>query len=194
MKKITNMCIVILLVCSSCIDKVYTTDPLPKLTLPDFTTEGKNTIGCIIDGEVWVPGGVIPGKNTLLSGGAGLIPFDVSLKRYKKHQNYTQLATFYVGSLMSYTNVYRVFNFSIEGNDFPKIGKLSITKIYYSSNGNGYYDYIDKLNPPTVDFVKFDTLSKIASGRFNGIIYRDSTKSKPIKISEGIFDVKFYIL
>ena len=192
MKKITLLGIVILLVYGNC-TSTYTTDPLPKLTLPDFTTEGKYTMGCIIDGNVWVPGGVIPGKNALLSGGAGIIPFNVSVSRYRKYQNYTQLATFYIGSIMSYTDVYRVFDFSVENNDLPQIGKSPITKIYYSDNYGGSYTYIDKLNPPTVDFVKFDTLSKIASGRFNGVIYRDSTKSKPSKLVDGRFDVKFYI-
>ena len=191
MKKITLLGIVALLVFGNCSSKTYTTDPLPKLTLPDFTTEGKNTIGCIIDGNIWVPGGVVPGKNTLLSGGAGMIPLHFTFYKYRKYETYVRLPTFYVSSLMSYTNVYRTLNFSVINTSLPSIGRFPITEIYYSSEFGGG-SYIDKLNPPMVNFIKFDTIARIISGRFEGVIYQDTSKTKPMKITDGRFDIRYF--
>ena len=170
MKKITLLGIVLLLVYGNC--RFESSPPIEVApSLPDYSVDGRNTIGSKMNDIVWTST-----KNLSST--------------FKDKSSNVALPIFSIKGETSISS-YRTFNFSVEHKNLPKIGKFSMTKISYQDTNLGQYLFIDKLNPPIVDFTKFDPTTSIASGKFEGVIYMDSTKKSPLKISEGRFDVKY---
>ena len=170
MKKYLLIGITILLMsgnCKNCESPVI--EPSPSL--PDYSVDGRNTIGSKMNDIVWVSTANLSSKFTDKSSNVAVPIFSI--------KGETSISS------------YRTLNFSVEHKDLPKIGKFSMTKISYQDTNLGQYLFIDKMNPPIVDFTKFDPTTSIASGKFEGVIYTDSTKKSPLKISEGRFDVKY---
>src|SRR6187399_2004504 len=128
--------------------------------LPPLTFEGKNTIGCKINGEVWLPKGI--------TNGSGIT--------YPTSGGYFQTAFF--------PGVY-ILNKNTGGIHF---GTGQIHNYgYYHTDGKTYFT--DSLHNGWIDILKSDSVNKIISGRFEFDGY-NSTDSKVYKITEGRFDYK----
>lgn len=155
-------------------------EPEPELTLPLITTQGLNTIGCKIDGKVWVPY-----SNTLASDPAMVVVVD--------RNNNWQFG--FSGKQRKYSDVAR------------NILELNVVKIYsdtiylldkYSKSGSFaafFPNYNEVFFTTTstnniIKIIKFDSINQIISGSFSFDVV-DSLKIVKHKITEGRFDLRF---
>ncbi len=154
----------------------------PPTTLPPITQEGKNTFGCKIDGEIWVPYYKCGGTgNTCGELFVDVYPaiiqqkilIEINMSFTKKNQDNS--------STGFQINTKQNFKLFTTGN---KIDSLNIEfstsgfKFYRNSNNNGFFQ-----------ITKLDTLNNIISGLFETTLYVSATDS--VKITEGRFDLRF---
>jgi hypothetical protein len=59
-----------------------------------------------------------------------------------------------------------------------------------NDNVQGRFYRIKSTNSFVIQVTKFDTVGKVCSGRFNGILYNDQNLTDSIIIKDGRFDVK----
>lgn len=149
-------------------------------TLPAITQEGKNTFGCKVNGEVWIPRVEI------------LAPW------------YTLDFQFYESDLSGFGSVscrvltvdqddFLVVNF---GPTLFKTGSYNMTSNNYTNSyflsEHNDYSPIPKdslLNKVNVQFI--DTENNIVSGTFEFKLYNVSDPSDTIRLSEGRFDLRY---
>lgn len=157
--------------------------------LPPLTFEGKNTIGCKINGEPWVPKGIFaPGvTNYPTRGGYYVDPFypnvHILLKTYDP-----------VGEIELFCRNY-------SGSRYISPGKYYFNKKtqpingYYEKHSYGIYytngkEYItDSLHNGWIDILKSDSINKIISGKFEFTCF-NITDNKSYVITDGRFDYK----
>jgi hypothetical protein len=156
--------------------------------LPPLTFEGKNTIGCIINGIPWIPKGIYnPGTGIQypVSGGYYRDPFFPGthiLIQTNSPDGYIQLFwRNYVGNNSIPTGKY-YFNKTTGDIAFGN-GQIH-SYGYYHTNGRNYFT--DSLHTGWVEILKADT---VISGRFEFDGYNTSD-GKVYRITEGRFDVK----
>jgi len=151
-------------------------DPVPEPQLPPLTHEGKNTFGCLVNGELWLPD---------VDGGMGVVHelsceyvngyFDLDAKIFTKDKNQKISLTLY-NSILHKDKIYML-------ND--------------KNPGSGYYlNYripctvrTDSLINGKLIISFIDTLTRIVSGTFNFTAY--SIDCDTIRITDGRFDVKY---
>ena len=161
--------------------------PDPPAVLPPITQEGKNTFGCKVNGEVWVPyykcggtgnpcGEIAVDVYPLIIQNKLPVQIDINIgKRDKDNsQSYFQISTpintgiFTIGDKVDSIAFKYVKPGSIEYREIPGM----------DSNNN----FI---------ITKLDTTNKIISGTFEATLYASATDS--VKITEGRFDLKFQV-
>ena len=187
MKTLTKLllCIPIawLLTAASCKKDKGTDDGLPPLTF-----EGKNTIGCKIDGVPWVPKGIFTFAVVLYptSGGYYVDPFYSNVHVLLKTNSPD-------GEIELFCRNYSGTKYLQPGTYYFNKKTQQITG-YYEKHSYGYYyfnnkEYItDSLHRGWIEILKSDTINKIISGRFEFDAY-NSTDGKIYKITDGRFDV-----
>jgi hypothetical protein len=161
---------------------------LSKPSLPPITQEGKNTFGCKISNQVWVPyfpcndiyfGGMEMSYNTTPVDIAHALPIRFGLGVGNVEGG---------GTFIDFGP--KVSNFVLKdtGNI---IDSLSIDLIGHPS-GTIYYNYIGRGFPHYVQITKLDTANKIVSGIFSFTLYSgpDLNHSDSITITEGRFDIQ----
>ncbi|MBN8786106.1 MAG: hypothetical protein J0I84_03395 [Terrimonas sp.] len=159
-----------------------------KDVLPPETQDGKNTIGCYIDGELFVPGGggLAPIKTCyyqlIYPSESGYV-FQLAAKRHENNDCGLKAITITLDSI-------RI----VEGNTY----KLSFYKV---GNGNGRYNHYppvcgDPIKFETFDessgeiyFRKFDEVNHIAAGTF--WFTAVNSLGDTVKITDGRFDMEF---
>ena len=156
-------------------DKDNYGNPLPQ-QLPPITTQGKNTFGCLVNGEVWLPE-VKPSQMfqyPLTSSYQNLL-FDVTAKRYLSNENILEVMTLYLN------NVNGEGMYLLNTNQIPS---------------GAYGDYInyciyvtDSTKVGNVEIIKFDITNKIIAGTFEMKLWKDGCDT--IHITDGRFDVKY---
>jgi hypothetical protein len=168
--------------------------PEPKnIKLPEATMKGKNTFGCMVNGEnfknknYWQVILVIPTKIK------GLL----SSYNNTSYDKFAALFDFQMNAEMTYIGTQKNLSLYLSETEPFKTGKL------YTINGKGnsasFYDDNDFMyygaqenHPLGITFTRFDTTANIASGTFNGtLINSDPAVGATIEITEGRFDVKF---
>jgi len=176
MKRIIVILIIVLI--AAC-EKEKT--PLPT-ELPPISEEGKNTFGCMIEKEIYVPekrrtSWSIPGPQfEPIEFNFPLYPiytFRVSTIRLVDEDDYLMDAEveFMVDSSVSTIGEYR----------------FSHLKVKYE---NVFY-YADTLNNGLLNISKYDSIKGIISGTFNfTVIDKNNTNSKILNITKGRFDLK----
>ncbi|NBA75266.1 hypothetical protein GOQ04_06895 [Emticicia sp. ODNR4P] len=179
MKKFMVVCLFLHFTLESC----YKALPEPKnATLPEITTVGANTFGCLANDLVWQNNGNRKG------------PYSSTIKNevfslfylYQKKDN----AVLRIYGQMTYTNTDQQLSIDIYNKDLLKTGTFPISSASFEDFlKSKKYDFIDTLNPPLVKIIKLDTISKIASGTFEGNIYTKN-KLEKMTIKNGRFDVK----
>lgn len=156
----------------------------PSTVLPPTTQEGKNTMGCKVNDEVWVPFYECPAfrencselsvsaGNTLSNGF-----FRLSINAGRKIDNTdTHLL------IETYPNE----TISSTGNKSD-----SVEVHFYGDNNKIYGEHYYPGRVKRFEVTKFDTTNKIVSGIFDFTLYKSSTDS--IKITEGRFDLMFFL-
>jgi hypothetical protein len=156
-----------------------TTPSQPQL--PPITTEGKNTFGCLVNGEVWLPE-VKPYQMSIypLTSSYDNVAFKVTAKK-KIHDNIYQSISFQIIALADTGNYYLDSNSSV--------GSAGVyTNVLISCSY-----FTDTTQVGVVKILKFDIPNKIISGTFEMTLYKswNNTDCDTIKITEGRFDVKF---
>jgi hypothetical protein len=157
--------------CDSCYD------PNPEPQLPAITMEGKNTFGCKINGEVWLPYKQFGDVST------GPILF----------YYYNTKKELYVGAQNTNYNEFIKLYASC-----PDTGKFNLTykpgndEVFFSKKSGQYHDYklIDPSSVNTISILKLDTVNYIIAGTFEFTAY-DPLHNDTIYIREGRFDIKY---
>lgn len=158
--------------------------------LPPLTFEGKNTIGCKINGVPWVPKGI--------TGPGGII--------YPTSGGYFETAFFPGVHILIETNSSDGF-IELFCRNYSGAGYLPPAKYFLNKNTGdihfgtgqihnyGYYYtssksyFTDSLHNGYIEILKSDSVNKIISGRFEFEGY-NSSDGKVYKITEGRFDYR----
>ena len=174
----------LLLIGNSCEKKNDNNDELPPLTF-----EGKNTIGCKINGVSWVPTGIFGGGVAIYPTRGGYYgdPFypgvHILLKTYSQDGEIQLFCRNYSGIGYLKPGMY-YFNKNTE----PIVGYYEKHSYgLYSSNSKNYIT--DSLHTGWIEVLKSDSVNSIISGRFEFNAY-NATENKVYKITEGRFDYK----
>jgi|SRR5688572_31394987 len=157
--------------------------------LPPLTFEGKNTIGCRINGTPWIPKGIFsPGVTSYpTSGGYYVDPFypNVHILLKTNSPDY---------EIELFCRNYSNFRFVAPGKYYFNKSTQPITGSYEKHNYgfcyvNGKEYMTDSLHTGWIDIVKSDSISNIISGKFEFTCY-NSTDGKSYIITDGRFDFK----
>lgn len=158
-----------------------------EVTLPDATQEGKNTVGCFIDGVPFI-------TSSFLS--PLVIPVTASYFQYP--------TSYYKAQFLSLGAIDARFNLDIAGDivinklDVSGPGEYNlidkgICRNDYSCDGIGYHNAKTNITyfaeSGKLFITKLDTVNRIVSGLFN-FTGRDSTGDK-VEVTEGRFDAKY---
>jgi len=171
MKSLYLHIILLLLTCAACKDGALA----PKEQLPPATQEGRNTFGCLVNGEVWVPNISINPSIHRLTGYFSEGYFYLRANRTKegKRQSFG-LDHKYIDSIGIY---------SLE----PTIDQPIIQVFFKDSEDR--YDTDSVATPGELNISYLDTSKRIISGTF----YFDAINEagKVMEIRDGRFDLKY---
>ncbi len=143
--------------------------------LPPITTEGANTFGCLVNGEVWLPAG---GDSPFV----GLFELDVD---YNEMNN----------------NIRIQAKREVDENINQTIALLALNAdtlgIYTIKSGIRFYDlikrrdyYIDTLTTRQIEILRLDTENDIVSGTFEFTAI-DPDSQDTVRVTEGRFDAHY---
>lgn len=170
MKKGISICFVLFALLISCKKE----DPLPT-ELPPITTEGKNTFGCLINGEVYVPD---------IRRMSFQIP--ITLEFPMSPDYYFRVNTI---RLVDEDDNVQDAEVELIVDSVSSLGVYSFrhTTVRYE---NVYY-YSDSMHNGSVNIIKYDFNNGIISGTFSfSAIDRNNTNSQIVQITDGRFDLK----
>ena len=157
----------------------------PASELPPLTQEGKNTFGCKVNGEIWVP--------YYKCGGTGNPCGEIAVDVYRTNISTSLPLSFSIAvgqkksdnSLTAFVIETKMNQgIFVVGNKIDSViinYQKPVGQLYYNYN---YYSKVEKL-----EITKLDTVNKIIAGIFEFTLYKSVTDS--IKITEGRFDLKF---
>jgi len=161
---------------------------LPDYTvLPPATQEGKNTFGCLVNGEVWVPR-VPVGSVTIYDKG---FSFDETKGLGYGYGNCTLLEMpiddwMSIGFGKSY----------FQPTEFNTTNDTSYAKAFsiLFRRGNIYYrpDEGQTLTSNRFTLTRIDTVRNFISGTFEFTLYSDNPLQAPIEVTDGRFDLLCY--
>lgn len=173
--------IICLLFLSACKD--YYNPPKKEFVpvLPPYTEIGANTMGCLVNGEIW------PNKRV------------VNIKSCN-YYSFNRYPAGY-GRLDILVKITNDFSLKIDGFHFKKTGRYTFPKdtavasvVQYKNNLRKVYDVRDnlynKLGSGYIELSYLDTINWICSGRFEFDLINLSDKKDTMKIREGRFDFK----
>ena len=166
------------MLCTSC---SLFEDSHKKEELPPITQEGKNTFGCLVNGEVWLP-----------KGKPRDFKLDLSYDPTYKNGSFSLAANQYNDSGLSQSIV-------IGGSNLSTNGSYSLDFVP-KSNYAGYFtdylkgcDYFDKsqdfYRTGMLTISQLDLVKHIISGTFEFTVYQSNCDT--LKVSQGRFDMKF---
>lgn len=137
------------------------------MELPPETQAGSNTIGCLVDGELWATSR-LPGR-----------PFTPSMDTYYIIDTDSTLLAIYAEGrkgLMSFL----IIN--------PQIGENKVS-VGARFNLKPECEQFSKENLTSVYITKFDTKSRVVSGRFAFELPCEKNEGNVIRVTEGRFDM-----
>ena len=186
--------ILILLTIVGCNKDFDNSNKVIEIKLPDYSESGNTTFGFMLNDSVWTNYGhyyrnndVIPGwrENKIVNtyNFAGT-PAERALQvtgRLTIVKN--NVATKDISAGFSFVPVPPFINTYLLNGVYPRNFNIN-------DNVQGRFYRIKSTNPFVLQVIKFDTLGKVCSGRFNGILYNDQNLTDSIIIKDGRFDVK----
>jgi hypothetical protein len=155
-------------------------DPTKNAVLPEATQEGNNTVGFILNDEVWVPYGDCKTRCNKILARYGLpsteefgIDFQFGREKGGKVSALTISSTL-IGNITS------------TGNKIDSIGVN-----FQGENSLGNTDRYSRMQSGSKFIItKIDTINRIISGEFEFILNEDSGSGKQIILKNGRFDLK----
>ncbi len=153
-------------------------DDYPKEELPPITSEGANTFGCLVDGEVW-----LPEKDVFFELISTSEKLEVSYNKDKKRLRIYSKKDKCVNDIQT---VDQRFSLTFLLDEKPTYDPDDCDRIFKDYLKNTYYD-LDSLYHHEIDIIRHDT---IISGTFN---FRaiDHGNADTVYITDGRFDVKY---
>jgi hypothetical protein len=147
--------------------------------LPPATEEGKNTFGCMIEDELYVPEIRRPSYTVSIHNS---YPIKLEFPQYPDY--YLMIHT---ARAAGKKDDFKDADITLYASDINKPGiyKLSISSIY---NNSCYTSYLIEDN--LLIITKLDTVNYVISGQFNGMARDCHTYSRYISITQGRFDLK----
>ena len=173
---ITLSLISLLFLASSCPKNNGSNPSNSNPQLPAATQTGANTYGCLLNGEVWIPGGE-PGPFQVYGFIAQYYLGNFTLSAAKKNDT-----TPLTGIYWDHTNVYHTGTYYFNGNQATS-ATFSIYGEYGSTTTNA-----DSLKN-NVTITRFDTVNSVISGTFN--LFFTQQGKDTMRITDGRFDVKY---
>lgn len=166
-------------------------NPSPNIlpVLPAATQEGKNTFGCTINGEVWIPFyqcGIIEIPNHCKELQSAVTNPDTTSKLPVDFQlSVERELTIGGGSFSAFYIGARIMKTGSVGNS------LVVTLIRDSLNYHPQYPINSASN--TINITKLDTVNQIISGTFNFTLYGPYGPSggDSLVVTDGRFDVTY---
>jgi len=155
----------------------------PPNILPPVTQEGKNTFGCKVNGDVWIP----YFHCTVFTGSCKELGFSVY------HSDTThQLPLYFSLSTQRATSdtTFSFFDlFSVGANN--KTGNVidSVVILYHALGSSEYYRYPSSNTSGVLNFTKLDTINHIISGTFSFTLY--NTWNDSVVVTDGRFDLTY---
>ncbi len=143
-----------------------------KDVLPPITQEGKNTFGCKVNGEVWVPQ-----SGFLINALTSSYQSNVFILDAKRETEELDEEIFYSGF-------------------FDAVGSYSLPNANHTVEFNKvinsilHYYYVDTINSGVVTITKLDTTEGIIAGTFYFDAI-DTTTNEVLHVTDGRFDVKY---
>ncbi|MDQ2770012.1 MAG: DUF6252 family protein [Bacteroidota bacterium] len=141
----------------------------PEAGLPAATQEGKNTFGCLVDGQLFVPlppAGINSSRRD---------PLEAS--KYRTDILVSGRGNGYVDFALR--NAFQPGTYSLGETRSAKYGRYQFGSIDY---------YTDAAHPGTVTLTRIDTVARIASGTFQ-FTALDYQSGKTVTVTDGRFDV-----
>lgn len=190
---IFGLCILSMLSCRKHFDN---SNEIDKIVLPNYTETGANAFGFMLNNTIWT----VFGKHYLTTGfGSGFIDNKLEVSTFFTGVN--QLTVVGGGRMTIVKNDSAIIDISA-GFSFipttPFIKDYFLTATYpgnFVINDkvkNKYYK-VDPSRPFVLrinKFEKIDSLNRICSGRFFGILYNEVDKNDSIIVSDGRLDTK----
>ncbi len=144
--------------------------------LPPITMEGKNTLGFLLNGKVWVPyqdkpGIFTPTLEVSMSNNSFIIEARLNNKKLQREEKLAILFTCFR-----------------EGIYFSNADKSIFISNQYGDCRNFN---VDNKNDIIVDIYNFDSSKRIISGKFMMKNLIDECNMDTLQITEGRFDLKF---
>ena len=158
------------------------TQPQPQ-QLPPITTEGKNTFGCLVNGEVWLPE-VKPSQMFVypLTSSYDNIGFRIDARKRIENLVFQKIS-------MQIINLNDIGIYYLNSNS-----SIGSSGSFFNSLIDCLY-ITDTLQIGKVEILKLDIPNKIISGTFEMNFYKSDIWGNPdcdtIYITDGRFDVKF---
>lgn len=192
--------ILLALILSFCFASCENSDDGTSSSLPELTTQGKNTFGCKIDGQIFIPKRKVIGS-----------PYSNPILKATYVFNEYYFDGYYLSIIANNEVLEKLINIRlvggenalVEGNTYP-ISVNQDNNIYgfYEhwgetvDNGNGtgftpvYSFYTDNTYYGELEIIKLDTENKILSGQF-WFDCKEVNRDTISKITEGRFDIKY---
>jgi hypothetical protein len=181
MKKYYFILALILLSLTACKKDKHINGPgtPPQQQLPPITTEGKNTFGCLVNGEVWLPE-VKPFQMFVypLTSGYEFELFHVAANKLVKNSQ----DEFIFADVI-------VLNANLNSTGSIILNNLNNSYARYSNILTGCSYEVDSIQTGTLNILKYDTINFIISGTFEFTVGTGGCDT--IKITEGRFDLKY---
>jgi hypothetical protein len=155
----------------------------PPNILPPVTQEGKNTFGCKVKGEVWIP----YFHCTVFTGSCKELGFSVY------HSDTThQLPLYFSLSTRRATSDTTFSSFDLYSvGAINKTGNVidSVVILYHALGSSEYYRYPPSNTSGVLNFTKLDTINRIIAGTFSFTLY--NTWNDSVVVTDGRFDLTY---
>ena len=153
-------------------------DPSPTEQLPAATQTGANTIGCLVNGQPWVPAGNNGSSNYTVSYDRGLgATFDLRAYRYQQNPDNFQ------NIIIETSRLYGPKTYSIKDSLNTRVViNDRLTGCYLSSLEPGTY------RKGTLTVTRLDLQAGIIAGTFDFTLVKPGCDT--VRITQGRFDKK----
>jgi len=166
-----------MMLCFSCCKKDADVNTTPQL--PPETQEGKNTFGCLVNGDVWLPQ-VPPNASGVTKLNADYSNGQFFVAAYLKSSLKDESIAINVLS-----NMYSEGNYILkDANNINKNARGIFINLI-----NGCELETDSVNTGLLIIKRRDTVARIIAGTFNFSVTKEGCNS--INIADGRFDIKY---
>jgi hypothetical protein len=161
---------------------------LPELNLPEKSTSGRNTLGCLVNGKVWTNygrrctlfGGCDEANLTAEYGRSSRGPYLIIHANYtvKKRKSVVAQSFRIVGYNITTPGLYDLADENdVNGGMYFHADDRSL--IYRSRTGSAF-----------INITRLDTINQIVSGEFYGELKQFDTTLTAVRVQEGRFDIR----